>query len=741
VVGVAMPRCAEQVAVVLGIVKAGAAYLPIDPAYPAERIRYIAADARPALILTTVATAPDLPDDVAGTAVAVDSPEPQASCQASLPSNPALHLDPAHTAYVIYTSGSTGRPKGVAVAHTGIAGLRATHVDALDAGSDARVVQFASASFDAAVWELIMALTTGGALVLPQQQRLVGGELLEMLADREVSHATLPPSVLATLPSGAPEALPGLRVLTVAGEACSPDLVAAWAPGRRFLNAYGPTETTVCASISAPLTSGHVPIGSPVPDARLYVLDEFLCLVPVGVVGELYVGGSGLARGYLNRSGLTAARFVADPFGVPGSRMYRTGDVVRWGVGGQLEYLGRADDQVKIRGFRIEPGEVRAALTAHPGVAQAVVAVQEGGDGDSRLVAYVVPVVDEAAGSSHVEAWQSTYESVYDESRAAVALGWDFRGWQSSYSGQPIPEGEMIEWRDATVEFIREQRPRRILEIGAGSGLLLGPLAPEAESYWATDLSPAAIRALADKTRHMDHVHLRCQPAHDVSGLPSGRFDTVILNSVIQYFPHRGYLTGVLHRVLELLAPGGRVVIGDVRHHGLHEAFHHAVQAQRHTGAADAVRAAQHAILTEEELLVDPAYFAAFAEESAVVAGVDIRLRHGAAHNELTRYRYNAVLHTTPTRPVSLADIPTHPWNPDSPHPPLALEALTQDLTGPVRLAGIPNHRLTTDNPASTHPGVDPHELHRWAREHGYRALTTWNPHHPHTFDAILTPT
>ncbi|MGP3972371.1 non-ribosomal peptide synthetase, partial [Streptomyces sp. 6N223] len=391
VVGVAMPRCAEQVAVVLGIVKAGAAYLPIDPAYPAERIRYIAADARPALILTTLATAPDLPGDLAGTTVPIDAPETQASWQAAVTTNPTTHLEPADTAYVIYTSGSTGRPKGVSVTHTGIAGLRASQAENVEADSAARVLQFASASFDVSIWDLIMALTTGGALILSHQQRLAGEELLEILADREISHATLPPSVVGTLPPDAPQTLTSLRVLTLAGEACPPDLVTAWAPGRRCVNAYGPTEITCAATVGRLRPGNRVPLGTPVPNARLYVLDEHLGLVPVGVAGELYVAGPGLARGYLNRSGLTATRFVADPFGEPGSRMYRTGDVVRWGVGGQLEYLGRADDQVKIRGFRIEPGEVRAALTAHPDIAQAVVTTHETDAGDKRLIAYVVP--------------------------------------------------------------------------------------------------------------------------------------------------------------------------------------------------------------------------------------------------------------------------------------------------------------------------------------------------------------
>ncbi|MGP3972407.1 AMP-binding protein, partial [Streptomyces sp. 6N223] len=242
-------------------------------------------------------------------------------------------LDPARPAYVIYTSGSTGRPKGVSVTHAGLVGFGETLIGRADVGPGCRVVQLASVSFDASVLEYVMALFAGATLVIPREQRLVGAELAQVLAELRVTHAFVPPSALATLPADAPRVLRGLRCLMVGAEACPPGLVEAWSSGRRVVNAYGPTEVTVAASMSRPLAGGGVvPIGEPVGDARLYVLDEHLGLVPVGVVGELYVAGSGLARGYLNRSGLTAARFVADPFGVPGSRMYRTGDVVRWGV-------------------------------------------------------------------------------------------------------------------------------------------------------------------------------------------------------------------------------------------------------------------------------------------------------------------------------------------------------------------------------------------------------------------------
>ncbi|MGA4844337.1 amino acid adenylation domain-containing protein [Streptomyces sp. G45] len=400
-VAVAVPRSAEQIAMVIGILKAGALHLPLDLSYPQDRIAYMVADAAPSLILTTQHAVGRLPDGLAADAVAVDAPETVAAWQRTptsdlTDSERAAPLTPAHGAYAIYTSGSTGRPKGVVVTHSGFAALRATILDGLDVTGDTRVLQFASPSFDVSFCELLMAVTTGGALILPAHERLVGDDLVDTLVTRGVTHALLPPSLLATLPKGTAAGLKDLRVLAVAGEACPPGLVAEWSHGRRFVNGYGPTETTVGATLSGPLGEGAAPIGTAITDTSVYLLDDRLTPVPDGEPGELYVAGPGLARGYLGRPALTGDRFVADPFGPKGGRMYRTGDLVRRGADGQFEFLGRSDDQVKVRGLRIETGEVEAALAAHPRVRQAVVVAHEGADGLGRqLVGYVVLVPDD----------------------------------------------------------------------------------------------------------------------------------------------------------------------------------------------------------------------------------------------------------------------------------------------------------------------------------------------------------
>ncbi|MEU2169547.1 amino acid adenylation domain-containing protein, partial [Micromonospora chersina] len=423
-VAVALPRSLEMVAAVLAVLKAGAAYLPIDPAYPANRIAFMLADAQPQLLISDRATGAALPHAAAVGTIQVDDTW---VCDqvASLPDGAvtdderiaALRL--SHPAYVIYTSGSTGRPKGVVVTHQGLASFSAFLAGTCTIGPGSRVGQLASLSFDAAVMELLMSLPVGATLVLPAAGPLAGEVLAEALSELRITHALVSPTAL----SGArPEQLPALECLLVGGEACPPEIAAAWAGDRRMFNAYGPTEATICATMSGPLSGLDTPlIGGPIWNVRAYVLDDRLDVVPPGVAGELYLAGTGLARGYLGRAGLTSQRFVACPFG-SGERMYRTGDLARWRPNGELEYLGRVDDQVKIRGFRIELGEIEAVLAAQPGVARAVVVVREDRPGDRRLVGYVIPTPGDPADPAQLRAAAAQVLPAYMVPAAIVTI-------------------------------------------------------------------------------------------------------------------------------------------------------------------------------------------------------------------------------------------------------------------------------------------------------------------------------
>ncbi|MFC6021711.1 amino acid adenylation domain-containing protein [Plantactinospora solaniradicis] len=397
-VGVLLERSVELATAWLGVTKAGAGFVPVDPAYPAARIGLVIGDADPAVVVCSPATAGLVPPDRLRLVVDEPTVAGRSARRLSAAESPVGPDDPA---YVIYTSGSTGAPKGVLVTHRGLGNLAAAQIEQCEVGPRSRVLQLASPSFDAAVSEFCMALLSGACLVLVGPDRLPPlGSLGATAREFGVTHVTVPPSVLASVPDLPAE----VATVVVAGEECPPALVARWSPGRRLVNAYGPTEVTVCATMSEPLPEdvddGTVPIGGPIANTRVLLLDEFLRPVPPGVTGEVYVTGPGLARGYLHQPALTAERFVACPVGGPdgggtdggtGGRMYRTGDLARWTDRGRLLFAGRADEQVKVRGFRVEPREVEALLATHESVDRVAVVAREDRPGDIRLVGYVVP--------------------------------------------------------------------------------------------------------------------------------------------------------------------------------------------------------------------------------------------------------------------------------------------------------------------------------------------------------------
>lgn len=393
--GISVERSLGMVIGLLAILKAGGAYLPLDPAYPRDRLGFMMEDAEVRIVLTQADLRPHLEQSTSSASrsfVCFDSGWDQIAQEPV--TTPPTNARPENLAYMIYTSGSTGRPKGVLLEHRGLCNLVNAQAKAFNLRSDSRVLQFASFSFDASVSEVFTALLTGATLCLAQQETLTSQSgLLQLLRKEAITTVTLPPSVLSLLPA---EDLPALETLISAGEACSPDIVARWAPGRRFVNGYGPTEATVgpmlCVIDELSPAASRVPIGRPIDNTQVYLLDRDLQPVPVKVPGELYVGGVGVARGYWRRPMLTADKYLPDPFSdEPGARLYKTGDLARFLPDGEVEFLGRIDYQVKVRGFRIELGEVGALLRQHPALQAAVVLAREDSPGDKRLVAYVVP--------------------------------------------------------------------------------------------------------------------------------------------------------------------------------------------------------------------------------------------------------------------------------------------------------------------------------------------------------------
>ncbi|HZI04645.1 MAG TPA: amino acid adenylation domain-containing protein, partial [Archangium sp.] len=398
-VALCLERSPELIVAMLATLKAGGAWLPLDPSLPAERLDLISSDAFAPVTLTD--SEHEVLLERRGAVILLD--EQWERVERESPEDLEAWGDDSQLAYVIYTSGSTGRPKGTLLHHRGLANTALRTIDAMGLRPGSRVLQFFSAAFDASVWEIFPPLLAGAELCLaPRDELMPGAPLVKVLREQVITAVTLTPSVLAQVE---PEGLETLETVVSAGEACTPELVARWQPGRRFINAYGPTETTICATLTDAVDARRITIGRPFHNVRVAVLDAHLRPVPVGVAGELCIGGVGVARGYLGRPELTAERFVPDAGGEPGARLYRTGDKVRWLADGQLEYLGRADFQVKVRGYRIEPGEVEAVLLAHPAVREAVVVAREGASGNKRLVAYVVAREGQPAEASALRTW------------------------------------------------------------------------------------------------------------------------------------------------------------------------------------------------------------------------------------------------------------------------------------------------------------------------------------------------
>lgn len=545
-VGVCMERSLDLVVAIFAIWKAGAAYLPLDPAYPPTRLRWILEDAQAALILTRHSLAALVREASSETQVmCID--DMQVLLEQSPQTDPVSAVTVDNLAYVIFTSGSTGRPKGVLLEHRGLGNLAQAQQRVFGIEPGSRVLQFASLNFDASISEIVVTLLAGAALYLASREVLLPGiPLLRFLQEAAINVVTFPPSVLAQLPS-AP--LPALHTLVVAGESCPTDLVTRWAPGRRFINAYGPTEITVCATMGVCQPDGQRPsIGRPMDNTEVYILDERLQPVPVGVAGELYVGSIGIARGYLNRPDLTAERFISHPFrSVPGARLYRTGDRVRYLPDGQLDFLGRVDQQVKVRGFRIELQEVEIALRHYHTLAECAVITREDVSGQQRLVAYVVPQNSIQAGQDgkQLELWPSLAEYfVYDD---------------ILYSAMTGDESRNARYHAALSQTVKD---KVVVDIGTGKDAILARLCLEAgaRKVYAIELlkeTYQAARACLEQLALDDRIILIHGDATSVE-LPE--LADVCVSEIVGAIGGSEGAALIINKAHRLLKAGGRMI-------------------------------------------------------------------------------------------------------------------------------------------------------------------------------------
>ena len=583
-VGVALERSFEMVIGILGVLKAGAAYVPLDPKYPKDRLEFMLRDTEVPILLTQRR----LTDQFPATSARVLCLDADWDVIARQPADP---LDTGVTAeslaYVIYTSGSTGMPKGIALRHTGVVNNLVDLNESLGVGPKDRTLAVSSLSFDMCVYEVLGTLAAGAAVVMPEPDSLNDPAHWAALVHRHgVSVWNSAPALLQLLvdhAEGRPEPLlSSVSVAILGGDwvpLSLPDRLRALAADARVVVLGGATEASIHSTmyVVESIDPGwrSIPYGRPMRNQRAYILGSGLQPVPIGVPGELYLGGVGLARGYFGRPDLTRERFLPNPFAAaPDERIYRTGDLARYMPDGNIELLGRIDTQVKIHGQRVELGEIVSDLKRHLAVDDAVVIAREDEPGDKKLVAYVVPA-DEPGGTAEangdddaqkVSEWRSVYDRTYSEGREGAGDA-DYAGWVSSYTALPFSDAELDEIFDGAESAILSLGPQAAMEIGCGTGLVLRRVAPHCVRYDASDLSRRAVDTIRESLAPLalSNVAVEQRPAHDFTGVQSGAYDTVILHSVAQHFPSIEYLLKVIEGAAKAVRPGGSIYIGDVR--------------------------------------------------------------------------------------------------------------------------------------------------------------------------------
>lgn len=800
-VGICVERSVSMVVGLLAILKAGAAYVPLDTEYPTERLAFIIEDTQISVLLTTQKLTDAIPKhqasvvcfDTDADAIALFSQQ-----------NPIAAVTPDNLAYVIYTSGSTGKPKGVAVTHRAVNRL-VINTNYINIEPTDVIAQAANYAFDAATFEIWGALLNGARLVgVSKDLALSPKDFAGFMRSHKISILFLTTALFNQIAQEVPYAFNSLRHLLFGGEAVDPkwvkEVLENGAP-QRLLHVYGPTENTTFSSwylvqdVSEDATT--IPIGQPISNTQIYLLDPQLQPVGVGVPGELYIGGDGLAKEYLNQPELTAQKFILSPFSrskgarkkgsrgaedklhpsfpsASSERLYKTGDKARYLSDGNIEFLGRIDYQVKIRGFRIELGEIETVLSQHPLLQESVVVVREDTPGDKRLIAYLVPTLHRQTlpqqvsqwQSEYVNDWQTLYEQLYSQNQTSTDdLTFNIAGWNSSYTRQLIPDREMQEWVESTVSRIQANFPQRVLEIGCGTGLLLSRLAKHSQQYWGTDYSIAAIQhveQICSTVEGLKDVRLLHQMADNFEGIPQEEFDTVVLNSIVQYFPSIEYLLQVLEGAIATIIQQGTIFVGDVRSLPLLEQYHAAVQlsqAESDRTIEQWQQQVHQSLAAEEELVIDPGFFIALQTRFPQIGWVEIQPKRGYAQNELTQFRYDVTLHVGTN--VQLRTISWLNWQLDKLSFTEIQNQLHKEQPELLGIRRVPNQRVQQalqiwqwlENPPAVETvkqlrqvlaqqptvGINPEQFYQLGQQLGYSVhLSWWESSQDGCYDVVL---
>ncbi|MBX7145508.1 MAG: amino acid adenylation domain-containing protein [Oligoflexia bacterium] len=772
-IGIMLSRSPEMIVSLLAVLKVGAAYVPLDPNYPSQRLNFMLSDSGCKFILAYPDQAEKLSLPTHGITL-IDPTSIKVNFQETKPFENS-DLDTTDLAYLLYTSGSTGLPKGVQIEHASVVNFLDGMARLLSVTSDDRFLATTTICFDISILEIFIPLHTGAAIILSQHS--IGDDpqlVVSLLEKHQVTKAQATPSgwrmLLATGWKGSAK----LDILS-GGEALSAPLASELLKKSRSLwNLYGPTEATVWAS-AAQISSASTPIsiGKPLPNYDIHLIDQDGTAILGEGPGELCISGQGLARGYLNRPELNAEKFLQHPS--LAQRLYRTGDLARRLTDGSFEFLGRIDNQVKLRGHRIELGEIDAVLEQHALVQEACCVVRkENGkstDVDGRLIAYVATgpgsaCSDPNSDSSGLSSWRTIWDNTYLESNRATDPRFNISGWNDSYTGLPLPAEHVREWVETTVQRLVDLKPSRVLEIGCGTGLLLFRIAPLVEKYHGTDISEQAIRYVE---RHLGdmakNVTLSATPAHEIPESALQDVDLVIINSVLQYFPGSQYLIDLLTRLARVLPDGARIFLGDVRNLDLLNEFHLSVQLEQSPDSLDLNQLRQRIERRselEQGLLLSPRFFLGLSHHIPRLALSRIALKRGRFQNELTRFRYDAVVEVGASSHSVFAE-ETIAWGTDLDGLGAVDALLARPARHPLYISGIPNARLLHEARAKAilnagsgpenvgalrdilaaqpeRDAVEPETIQVLAKGHECYCHLVWNTENSTLFDAIIIP-
>ena len=758
-----MRKSIDYITGILAILKSGATYLPLDTRWPPERISNILADAKPKLVISDRDDNSEL--HIQKSIVVLSWRSISTRLPRQKPISPEI-TPPTKTwakqpAYLIYTSGSTGKPKGVLVSHTNLVSMLHGWNDVYQLSQ--RVdnhLQMASTGFDVFTGDWVRALCSGGKLVLVQTKTLMQPELLyKLMQTEQVDFAEFVPSVLRLLVKYTTDSrlsLDYMKVIVSGSDNWYSDEVeqlrVLCGQQTKIINGYGVTEATIDSLYfdtnqnQLSDSERQTPIGKPFPNVSAYLLDSNLNPLPIGAVGELYIGGLSVSLGYLNQDMQTSSRFLPDPFLTSASvsfNMYQTGDLARYLPNEQIELVGRSDQQVKIRGNRVELNEIEIALKSIPFVQDAIVVTLQN-QKHQQLTGFIIPS-QESLVTTHqnpqnqlVDDWEVVFENLYKgTNEASHSFDFNIHGWVSSYTRQPMATLDVKSWLDQTVDRVLSRKPRKVLELGCGSGLTLYRVAPHTATYTATDLSATVIEMLRSQIECQENslsVELFHQPANDFNNFQDNSFDSVLLVSVVQYFPNSDYLEFVLTEALRVVEPGGFIFLSDIRSYQHIELFYKAVLAFQGADMNDVPAIKQQVKQmkkNETQLLVDPEFFDQMLKKQTDIAGIEYYLQAGEHHNELNQFRYDVAIRVGGEPQIQIEN--SLSWNKISNLTSLG-QQLNQQPTFPLLIQDIPNARVLPEN-----KGIHPDQLYELAKVRGLKAQISWSIHSELTnIDAVF---